>query len=177
MTGRIRRIYIPVLLVVLVNSVVLLVLFKTSYSFWTYTAYLLNLQGLLFINWKWFGQFFREIPNLGPLWFTTIIMLCYSLVPLFQKVRDIIKPERKAKVYFGILLPLCFISFIMELTTGTALFYILVFWTGYIIADIDYDKFAFSIQNSIVWSILSFSMLALRFVLKVKFGGQSGMLL
>lgn len=171
MIGRIRKIYIPMLFVAVVDCIVLFVMFKTSYSLLIYAAYFLNLQGLLFINRKWFSQFFSAIPNLAPLWFITVIMLCYSMVPLFQKIRDRIKPDKKIKTYLGILLPLYLIALVVELTTGTNFFYILVFWTGYIIADIDYDKLAFSTRNSVIWSVLAISMLALRVVLKVKFGG------
>ena len=43
-------------------------------------AYCLDLEGILFLNWN-LTFLFREILTLGPLWFTTIIMICYLLVP------------------------------------------------------------------------------------------------
>ena len=49
-------------------------------------AYLLDAEGLLFLNWNFFNHFFSEILSLGPLWFTTVIMLCYLLVPVLQRI-------------------------------------------------------------------------------------------
>lgn len=50
-------------------------------------AYLLDAEGLLFLNWDFVtSNLFNEILSLGPLWFTTIIMLCYLLIPLLQRV-------------------------------------------------------------------------------------------
>lgn len=49
--------------------------------------YLLNLQGLGFLV-PGFYRYFSEITALGPLWFITVIMLCYCLVPVLQKLRS-----------------------------------------------------------------------------------------
>ena len=46
--------------------------------------YLFCLQGLPFISYSLFHTFIKEIPGLGPLWFVTIIMLCYLTIPLLQ---------------------------------------------------------------------------------------------
>lgn len=52
-------------------------------------AYLLDAEGLLFLNWDFVtNNLFNEILSLGPLWFTTIIMLCYLLIPLLQRVAN-----------------------------------------------------------------------------------------
>lgn len=60
-------------------------------SLGTFLAYAIDLEGLLFINWNLFSVFFQEILSLGPLWFTTIIMLCYLLVPLLHRISSKIK--------------------------------------------------------------------------------------
>lgn len=58
----------------------------------------------------------------------------------------------------------------MELTTGTALFYILVFWTGYVLADINYDSWTFSAKRIGVFSLLIILMMFFRILLKVSLG-------
>ena len=60
-------------------------IFGYSISFSTIVAYMMDAEGLLFLNWGFFANIFNEINSLGPLWFTTIIMLCYLLVPIWQK--------------------------------------------------------------------------------------------
>ena len=49
-------------------------------------AYLLDAEGILFISGNVFGNLFEAIPSLDTLWFTTVIMLCYLMIPLLQKV-------------------------------------------------------------------------------------------
>lgn len=164
--ARTKRIYIPILIVVAADIAVLAFFFATRYDAVTYITYLLNMQGLLFINWNLFGKFISEISNLGPLWFTTIIMLCYALVPLFQKVRDCVKSKQKTKIYLIIILSFFLVCFVLESTTGFALFYIPVFWTGYMLGDIDCGKKDFSIKKIIAYIITISLMVALRIVLK-----------
>lgn len=83
--GRANRIWLPVAIVVLVD-VSLMYLIKIKTDLFTFVMYLLNLHGLLFLNWFFFRRFIIEIKNLGPLWFTTIIMICYMIVPLLQYI-------------------------------------------------------------------------------------------
>lgn len=59
-------------------------IFKQSVSTSSIIAYLLDAEGILWINWSFFSQLFNEIEGLGHLWFTTIIMICYLSVPLLQ---------------------------------------------------------------------------------------------
>lgn len=61
---------------------------NTEMSINSIIAYSLDLEGLLFLNWSFFGSFFSEITNLGTLWFTTVIFLCYLLIPLLQFVTN-----------------------------------------------------------------------------------------
>ena len=69
----------------------------------TIIAYLLNLQGLLFLNSDFFDSYIQEISNLGPLWFATIIMLCYFLLPVFQRFRGWCSKKNKKLIYSVVL--------------------------------------------------------------------------
>lgn len=80
---RIVTVSFPAILVSLL-TIITLIIAGVSVSVTTIIAYCVDLEGLLFLNWTFVSQFFNQIDSLGPLWFTTIIMLCYLLVPLLQ---------------------------------------------------------------------------------------------
>lgn len=85
---RIRKIYIPALIVIVIDIIVLTVVYSSKYSFCTIIVYLTNLHGVLHIYPTFFSSYITKIDNLGPLWFTTIIMICYLMVPLLQKAKN-----------------------------------------------------------------------------------------
>ena len=82
---RIVSVSYPAVLVSVFTMIALLIA-GVSVSIPTVIAYLFDLEGLLFLNWSFVSRFFNQIDSLGPLWFTTIIMLCYLLIPLLQMV-------------------------------------------------------------------------------------------
>ena len=82
---RIVSVSCPAVLVSVFTMIALLIA-GVSVSIPTVIAYLFDLEGLLFLNWSFVSRFFNQIDSLGPLWFTTIIMLCYLLIPLLQMV-------------------------------------------------------------------------------------------
>ena len=90
-------------------------------------AYCLDLEGLLFLNWNLVSMIFKEIPSLGPLWFTTIIMLCYLMVPLFQKISTKIKNKTR----FLIIILVCGSVISIVASNYISLFYFVVFALGY----------------------------------------------
>lgn len=49
-------------------------------------AYCIDAEGLLFISGNIFGNLFDAIPSIDMLWFTTVIMMCYFMIPLLQKI-------------------------------------------------------------------------------------------
>lgn len=83
---RFRTVSIPAIITsVLVMAALLIV--RQPLEWQSIVAYLLDAEGLLFLNWDFVtSNLFNEILSLGPLWFTTIIMLCYLLIPLLQRV-------------------------------------------------------------------------------------------
>lgn len=93
--------------------------------------YVCNLQGLLFINWSFFSNFITEVTNLGQLWFTTIIMLCYLLVPLLQYILK--RRDNKANARTYTIVSLVFIVLTMILITlfNVYITYFVIFIIGY----------------------------------------------
>ncbi len=93
-------------------------------------AYGLDLEGLLFLNWNVVSRFFQQVDSLGALWFTTIIMLCYLLVPLLQKLTQH-NHEKRQKTAEGLLIAA---GIVMALLCSKyiSLFYFATFLIGYI---------------------------------------------
>lgn len=84
-TARVLTVSLPTIVISFFTIIVLLICGE-AISIPSIITYLLDAEGLLFLNWDLFSRFFSEIPSLGPLWYTTIIMLCYALVPLLQRI-------------------------------------------------------------------------------------------
>lgn len=87
---------------------------------------LFQLQGLSFLL-PGIGQYFKGHSMLGPLWFLTVIMLCYCLTPVLQKLREAVR-GRYALAWLIVAGVGCFV---LCLTTQICLFYFLTFALGY----------------------------------------------
>lgn len=109
-------------IIISVVFIILLLILGENISVSSIVAYSLDLEGLLFFNWK-LSVIFSEIPGLGHLWFTTIIMLCYLLIPLLQWISKRMKPS----MWFLILYFLCgsIISILLSDIYLSIVFYIL----------------------------------------------------
>ena len=90
-------------------------------------AYLLNLQGLGFLYGK-FYRFFSEILVLGPLWFVTIISLCYCLVPFLQKYRERFRAWKYSFACILCTVPICYF---LAVSSGFNVVHLLTFAIGY----------------------------------------------
>ena len=132
--NRIKKVYLPYIIVVILDLIILYLMFSIKYSFKTICLCVLNLQGLLHLNRDFFSCFFTKIPNLDPLSFVTVIMICYLLLPLLLQFRNkwCIKEGvflyKRACIF--ILLNLL-LSIIIQLTTNT-LFPFVVFIIGFL---------------------------------------------
>ena len=83
---RFRTVTVPAIIVSALVIAALLIVHQPL-EWQSIVAYLLDAAGVLFLNWDFVtNNLFNEILSLGPLWFTTIIMLCYLLIPLLQRV-------------------------------------------------------------------------------------------
>lgn len=129
--GRATKVAVPAILMAFVTIIALLIAGETV-SIPSIIAYLTDLEGLLFLNWDFFNQFFSEIPSLGALWFTTVIMLCYLFVPLMQKITSKVRNYK----LFAILLII--IGFVVSVVTMDYfdVSYFWVFCVGYCLGKV-----------------------------------------
>lgn len=93
----------------------------------SFLVYVTNIQGIAFLlpaNWV----FFRQISPIVPLWFVTVIMLCYCLIPGFQKLRERLPSYPVCLAIFAVLTVVCYgVGYV----SGIQLFYFLTFFNGY----------------------------------------------
>ena len=126
---RIKSVFLPSLIVIA------FVFFCTAVSgeqihLFSMVMYFLNLQGLGFI-FSDFYSVFRDAPGLGPLWFMTIIMICYLTIPVLQKLRALCgKRITGIKVVFWSIVS-CILSYAISVTAGISLIYFVSFAVGY----------------------------------------------
>ncbi len=131
-------------------------------------VYFLNLQGLGFLI-PDFLRYFSKIQVLGPLWFVTVIMLCYCMVPALQRYRQKLCAWKHCKL---ITLGAAVTSYIFALATGINTVYFLTFAIGYFLSCRNHEFFA-NKSDSIYLSVLMIVAQALRLVLHYVCDGTS----
>lgn len=100
---------------------------QRSFDGVSFLVYLVNLQGLaFFLPPQWI--FFQEQSILAPLWFVTVIMLCYCLVPLLQKLRGRFPAFPLCLLLSVLITAGCYV---LGFSTGITLFHFLTFSAGY----------------------------------------------
>lgn len=146
--ARVKRIWLPVFLLVTVDIVFLKIISNVDISVRQAITYTLNLQGLMFLNWRWFsGLLGGEITNLGPLWFMTVIMLCYLFVPLLQFIKE------RTKWCWVVVLIFSFVGFgLIDITTGFHGFYFAAFASGYFLSAYHSENKSLGFRKVIVIS-------------------------
>ena len=139
--------------------IILLLIFGESISVSSMLAYIFDLEGLLFLNWN-LSSIFSEIPGLGHLWFTTIIMLCYLLVPLLQWISKRINPS----IWFLILLFIFGSVISILISDAISVYCFLVFSVGYFAGKNNFlNKVTF--RSFLIFSIIFVTLIVLRFFL------------
>lgn len=134
-----------------------------NYSPFTILTYLLNLQGLGFLYPKYY-QISPDVSVLGPLWFVTVISLCYCLVPFLQKYRN-----RFLGWKYGFACILCAVlaCYVLALTTGFNASYFLTFAIGYYLSaknllhPIQLPRFALYSSIMLVMQIMRLVLMAI----------------
>ena len=126
LVDRVIKICIPsALLSVVVFACVFLA--EGTFDFSSFAAYSLNLQGFAFIlPYTWL--LFSEVEVLAPLWFVTIIMLCYCMVPFLQAIRSKLPSFKGCLVIGLILIAVCFAT---NIAISVWLYYFVTFFFGY----------------------------------------------
>lgn len=89
-----------------------------------------NMQGLNYIYWK--SEIYSALPGLGHLWFTTEIMLCYLLVPIFNKLID---KQWKKSIWIFIMCGVILIVQPVLIQIGIQSSYVITFFLGYLVAS------------------------------------------
>ena len=131
-----------IILSVLVIAVLLLVGETVSAN--SVIAYCIDAEGLLFISRYLFGKLFEAIPTLDTLWFTTVIMICYLMVPLLQKISRKIKVDYINR--FILLSLLAGFSISLVLDKYISLEYFVLFAVGYYLGRINcLDRITFRV--------------------------------
>ncbi len=168
--GRIKKLVVPVSLIAAIDIIILYCMgHKTDVV--TVFAYLFNLQGLLFLNWSFFSKFITEITNLGPLWFATIIMLCYLLIPVLQKVRGKYMDKSKNKKYTSIILAgggIYLLTILINMTGIIALGYFAVFITGYLAAVLEFKASSTNFKTVVLFSFATIIIQVFRIIIRSK---------
>ena len=133
--ARIKKIWLPVFIIVIIDITCLSIFSNEKISIRQCITYVLNLQGLMFLDWRRFtGLLGGEITNLGPLWFMTVIMLCYLCVPVLQWVRE--SANRDNHIIYIIVLFCLYTAFgMIELCIGFHGFYFAAFIAGYFLSS------------------------------------------
>ena len=122
---------LPAIVVSIVFMIVLQI-FNHTVSLNQLILYLFDLEGLLMTSWKIVNPIVSGIPGLGPLWFTTVIMLCYLLVPLLQRI------SVRIKNYYVVISLVFSIGIILSFITDGyfSLVYFTIFIIGYLCGQI-----------------------------------------
>lgn len=123
----------PIIILTIIDIIILTAYFNQTLKISTVIIYLMNLQGIQFISYWISKPFFKEITNLGSLWFATIIILCYLQIPFLQKIREkyIANKSTTWMIKYGVILACAYaVDYIFEVN----LVYFLVFDLGYMIS-------------------------------------------
>lgn len=163
--GRFKRICFPM-------YVWMIIIFMYRFFFVTHTAeplkyliFALNLQGLGFIYNKLDYSVF-SVEGADQLWFLTVIMLCYLLVPLLSKFRTcFLKQKVYVKALFLVAAIVCQtgLSFL-----GINLNYFLLFGIGYLFSSAWNRNISVKIYS--LSTVITVAALAARFGCSMLFG-------
>lgn len=137
------------------------------FEYVSFVVYLTGLQGIaFFLPSKW--TFFHQVSPIVPLWFVTVIMLCYCLIPAFQKLREKLPAYPVCLAIFAVLTVVCYG---IGCATGILLFYFLTFFIGYCMGHFGENSTVTPIPFA-VFTVVMAGMQVLRLVLRSIFDGS-----
>lgn len=128
-----KKLVVPMYVVVVLDFICLSVIsgFPGIRPLLTFAA---DLQGIGFLGWKYLGHLDPGVINLGPLWFLTIIMLCYCLIPVLQRHTKVLCRGSGIANKAAPVLVLCAgICFGLEAGLGICVAHFLAFSIGYLL--------------------------------------------
>ena len=166
--ARAKRVWLPVVIVTAADVAVMAAMNSKTDAL-TFIMYLFNLHGLLFLNWRFFSKFIQEIPNLGHLWFTTIIMLCYLIVPLLQKASwKKTHSAKKCAASLGVLLA---VTILLSAAGIVDLSHFFLFIVGYSLGSFGFAKEQTDTRRVLLFGFAALGMQIIRVVLKLGYPG------
>lgn len=161
------KIVIPIIVLAIINIFLLSCIGKTINPL-CIIYYSLNIQGVSFISDKFNSFFDFGISNLAHLWFATIIMLCYCLIPVFQKSKKFFL-QKSEKYEFLLVLFLFILNFIVTTVLDITLIYFIVFYFGYIFANHELEKTNISNKKYILVTSFMLCFQIIRLLVKFEF--------
>lgn len=126
------RILIPFYLWVIPCMLILWISNRSEVTICQALFMLTNMQGLNYIYWK--SELYSAVLGLGHLWFTTEIMLCYLLVPIFNKVINMI--GQKKRTWLTIMSLIIIVIQPLAIQIGIQTSYIITFFLGYLVCKL-----------------------------------------
>lgn len=126
LVGRWRRVVIPMIVLVALDAMALAWM-GAGISASQLVMLLWNLQGLGFLSWPAASEFPAVVDHLGSLWFVTVIMLCYCMVPVLQYARA------RVSAFWSVMTIALLLAadVIIYVTMDAAIVYFIAFGIGY----------------------------------------------
>ncbi len=162
-----QKVVLPGLVLFGLNYIILLI-FANGIPLLDTILHLTNLQGLIFINSKLL-ILMPKTTSLGPLWFNTIIMICYACIPLFEKAQNRINNSKnKTLLQYGIILLLLILSAVLFIFSSTLIIYYITFYIGYVLGNNKYNEKTLKIPHYSILTFITVILLGLRLYLSDK---------
>lgn len=153
-----KRILVPYYILLVVVLTIFLILQTETFQ-WIQWLYLFaNMQGLtnfVFYN-DITGYYSPLAQGLGHFWFVSVIMLCYSLVPFFEKVCEFESCKRYGKT---IIIVVIFVIQPVLLYYNVQIAYFVLFFLGYLFAK---NKIEITTKRFFIFTTLTVFIFAIR---------------
>lgn len=157
--------------------IILLYILNVKVNLVTILMYMFNFQGLYFVTGyvnSILNYSFNEIGSLGPLWFISVIMVCYCLIPVFQKIRKSIDNKGLShKIYSLIIVVLLLVFSVLSIKGYANITYFIVFYLGYILGSLNFSEKNLKISGYIMCSIITVAFQILRIYIRKVADGTS----
>lgn len=125
---RFKKVYLPASITVAIFLIILLV-FKGHYPIKSMLIYLCNLSGIALI-FKGFGATFQAIGPFDHLWFIAVIMIAYSLTPLFALST---KYHLNKRAHALIVLLLFILTTLLTVCFNISIIHFIAYYIGYLL--------------------------------------------
>ena len=154
--SRFKRILIPYYAITAV-FVLLIFLFSKEFKIISALHLATATQGLNYFIWPYHG--YGAMPGLGHLWYITVILICFTLTPILDKIYKKISPSLKS-IYIFLVILICVIQPLL-MFVGIQIAYIVSFLIGYLIAK---ENYVFTTRRYLGIVAIFFFVTGIRFI-------------